>query len=95
MKKTGRGRDYKKALFKNLEKALFIHKKIKTTLAKGKKLKPMFLKKYGGEVKISRIGERMGDNTVQALLQWIKKEEKANENTNNKTETNRKKVASS
>lgn len=94
MKKTGRGRDYKKALFKNLAKALFTHQKIKTTLAKGKRLKPIFLKKHGGEVKITRIGQRRGDSTVQVVLQWVKKEN-TDENTNNQTKANRKKVASS
>lgn len=94
MKKIGRGRDYKKALFKNLEKALLTHKKIKTTLSKGKKLKPMFLKKHGGEIKINKIGERLGDNTAQVILQWLRKEEKKDENKTDKKKSDRKKVAS-
>ncbi len=95
MKTYGKDKDYRKALYKNLIGALRIHKKIKTTLSKAKKIKREFLKKNGGKVKVYQVGERWGDGAEMVILEWIKENlQSKNENKTNKITADKKRVAS-
>lgn len=91
MKTFGKDKDYRKALYKNLNFALSTRKQIKTTLTRAKKIKSAFLKKFGGKIELTKLGERKGDGVEMVLMEWTKK----NENKTDTTKRNKKELASS
>ena len=109
MKRTiGKDKDYRKALLNNLIKSLSIHKRIKTTVKRGKQLKAVMPKLTGGVVKMVRLSERRGDGVMQVLVTFepkqaakavvktnvLKDTVKQHENKSDKRKSNKKKVAS-
>ncbi len=99
MKKTlGRDRDYKKALVQNLVRSLEVNKKITTTRARARLLKSLTGTKLTGNVVLTPVEARRGDNAPQVVVELVQKDilvkKEKNENRSNTTVSNRKKVAS-
>jgi len=92
MKTVGRGRDYQKALRENLIQSLQKYKQITTTKRRAKILKERVGKRLGGQVTVTPLAGRRGDNSQQMRVELILP--KQNEDTTNKTTRNTKKVAS-
>ena len=72
MKKIGKGKDYQRALVRNLTQSLFAHAKIVTSKKKAALVQSAIVKKYGGTVKTYRVGRKRGDGSQQILVVWNK-----------------------
>lgn len=98
MRKTfGKDKDFRKALIKNLIRNLTTHRKIKTTLTRGKQLKMVVPKMTGGVVRLVRLSERRGDGVTQVIVTFepkVKPTTIQHGNKSNKKAGDKKKVAS-
>lgn len=64
---------YRKALFRNLLKALLTKKKIQTTEARAKVLRT-FVQQKNGATRIVKLGRRKGDNAPMVLVELLEEE---------------------
>jgi len=70
-KKFGRTNKQRAALMGSLVKALAERKRITTTLAKAKALRPVVEKKIGKQTRIIKLPPRISDGAKMAMIEFI------------------------
>src|SRR5918995_1340312 len=68
--RLGGGPAHERLMLANLAAALFTHKRITTTETKAKRLRPL-ADREGGYTRITKIGNRKGDNAPMAVIELV------------------------